>query len=687
MYHIGDFEYDELTQTLTSPDKQTIEVRDQLARLLQALLDANGELTPTKELEVKVWGSNTVSDATVKAEITALRKLFGEFGTTFVKNVRSRGYYLNTTIRKIDDESPVVPDTPAVDNDIKKQSFLTKGKAMVVTVVLTLFTTLTISLSSGLTSSPIDSNPTSPRVPKIKNLTFIEGQEMTPSLSPDGGYLAFTHTRDANLMLQVKVKDLTSNKSTTFEHAFSAGPNWDSYGKYIYYSTHENGACTIVRREHFGNLVFSDPEDIADCGSERQGLAPVVDNRDEWIYFNYKPSMESPFVIKRKHLKSGMEQQITLSTDSSYGDYSLALSPDSKMLAFLSSDANSVHRLRMMELETGNIKELRQFNQAIFNVTWDKESQNVFFIDRQTIKGLNVGSELFYDVYTLPRRGRSLTYVDKDSFLVSLGGFYSGNLVEWDVEREFNLERVHNSSFNDSNASGIPGTKDYVFVSDRTGDQQVWYLTEDGVFQVSDFTNKEIVTDIDVSTSGDTVLLLVDGTLYTRSIEMDRAPYQAHAMDFIIKNPVWSCDEGSVIYMSVKLNGTWHLAKFDLTDESVVTISPGVTGINADCKTSEYYVTREGIKGVFSIDVTSGDVSEEPLVSGIGFSEREEWAVLENELYYVNNGIVYNRPFHSDEPTKLTQGKNRVTQISLNDGRLLFIQKTLEDSHISILSP
>lgn len=689
MYHIGDFEYDESTQTLTSPEKQTIEVRDQLARLLQALLDAEGELTPTKDLEIKVWGNNTVSDATVKAEITALRKLFGESGTSFVKNVRSRGYYLNAPISKVvENEDPNTNNLAPVEQS-KNKSIFTKGRAAFMLAVFTMLATIAISTTNG--NQPEDVSTLTPssqvKIPKIKNLTFVEGQELSPSLSPNGDYLAFTYTKNPNVSLQVTVKELTGNKSVTFDHYFAAGPRWDSNGKYVYYTTYEDESCTIVRREHFGNLVFSEPEDIASCGTQRSVLAPAVDSRDEWIYFNYKSSTKSPFVIKRKHLVSGMEQQITLSTDSSYGDYSLALSPDSKMLAFLSSDANSVHRLRIMEMDTGNIKELRQFNKAIVNVTWDQESENVFFIDKQIVKGINVDSEQSYDVYQLPQKGRSITHIGNDSFLVSLGGFYTGNLAEWDIGTEFNMKTVHSSPFNESDTSGIPDTDNYIFISDRSGENQVWHLTENGVFQVSDFKNQELITDIDVAPSGDALLLLADGTIYTRKLSQDMPIYKAHAMSSIVKNPIWSCDSDDIIYMSVKINGTWHLAKFDLSNESVVTLAAGVTAINSDCKSSKYYVTRDGVKNIFAININNGNVFNEPLVDDVSFSDRKEWSVYNDVLYYVYDGVVYSQPFHTKEVRKLSSTKDNVTQIELNNGRLLFIVKTLDDSHISELSP
>ena len=137
----------------------------------------------------------------------------------------------------------------------------------------------------------------------------------------------------------------------------------------------------------------------------------------------------------------------------------------------------------------------------------------------------------------------------------------------------------------------------------------------------------------------------------------------------------------------VKVNGTWHLAKFDLSNESVVTLAAGVTTINSDCKSSKYYVTRDGVKNIFAININDGNVFNEPLVDDVSFSDRKEWSVYNDVLYYVYDGVVYSQPFHTKEVRKLSSTKDNVTQIELNNGRLLFIVKTLDDSHISELSP
>ena len=62
--------------------------------VLIALAEQAGEVVPHKELISKVWPGVTVEDATLRAQIAAVRKALGDGrdGARYVSNVAGRGY-------------------------------------------------------------------------------------------------------------------------------------------------------------------------------------------------------------------------------------------------------------------------------------------------------------------------------------------------------------------------------------------------------------------------------------------------------------------------------------------------------------------------------------------------------------------------------------------------------------------
>jgi DNA-binding winged helix-turn-helix (wHTH) protein len=80
-------------ERLLQIDGRSVELGGRAFDLLVALLETRGSIAPKDKIFEQVWPSMTVSDVSLRVQISALRQLLGSEGYT-IKSVRGRGYIL-----------------------------------------------------------------------------------------------------------------------------------------------------------------------------------------------------------------------------------------------------------------------------------------------------------------------------------------------------------------------------------------------------------------------------------------------------------------------------------------------------------------------------------------------------------------------------------------------------------------
>ena len=681
LYKIDEFLFDANEKILTSPDGEQVQVREQIAKILLTLLSAKGELVSFKTLEFAVWEDNLVSDATVKAEITSLRKLFGALGTKYIKNVRAKGYFLNAEITLVEELN--------VGAEIEKDTSTRKYSLLLITAAIA-FLCIIVTSWVFMVESNVDMNHDVVVTPQITPLTSIHGVELDPSLSPSQRYLAFNHQVSNKLLYKVKVKDLSNGRIVEFnDSSYSAGATWANNDKSIYYATYEEGQCSVVRRTHSGSLNFSEPTTVASCGTLLTSRKVALDSKNQWLYFIAQQDVPDPFIIKRKNLETGLEQVLTASINRESGDYSFALSPDDKYLAILSVGTNVNSHLRLLNLSNGNSTELFKLGYLLYGVEWDKDSEHIYYINEKEVRRINIHSGMVNARFVLPNEAQTLEFVDDGKLLLSLGKTRKHQLSMISrLQLDYSKQVFEMSSFDDRQAAAISlDANEFVFISNRRGTNQIWYAKGDDRIQLTQFTGNKKLYIEDISPNKERVILSVNGSLLMLNVDTSQLS-KIENNGLAITNALWMCNDNANFLATAKINDVWNLVKVTLGDEvRIHPIMQGVVTVGKDCSTNNYYVSKEGESDIYrlSTDMTSSS-PHFSLNNHYYFSENNEWTVYKDQLYYVLSGAVYKLNAQDDEAGELPIVGGYMSTIVREGDSLLLTERSIKDNHIAELT-
>jgi predicted ATPase/DNA-binding winged helix-turn-helix (wHTH) protein len=103
----GPFRFDPLKRVLQEGDRP-IDLGSRALDILIVLLESAGEIVRKEELIARVWGNVVTEEATLRVQVSALRKVLGHGrnGARYVENVTGRGYRFVAQVTRLDDDRP-----------------------------------------------------------------------------------------------------------------------------------------------------------------------------------------------------------------------------------------------------------------------------------------------------------------------------------------------------------------------------------------------------------------------------------------------------------------------------------------------------------------------------------------------------------------------------------------------------
>jgi DNA-binding winged helix-turn-helix (wHTH) protein len=212
-----------------------VRLQDQPFQLLAALLERPGEMVTREELRSKLWPGDTFVDFdhSLNAAIKRLRDALGESAETpnFVETIPRRGYRFIGQIATIPGLTSTLPQT-------WKRLLTTK------IAVLSALAGGALVVSSLYYHRLLRSHAGPPIV--IPVVTSV-GEEITPSLSPDGQHLAFAWNGGGGPHFSIYVKLVGTEESIrlTKQASIDFNPVWSPDGRYIAFARIVKGGTGI----------------------------------------------------------------------------------------------------------------------------------------------------------------------------------------------------------------------------------------------------------------------------------------------------------------------------------------------------------------------------------------------------------------------------------------------------------
>ncbi|MEM9304467.1 MAG: winged helix-turn-helix domain-containing protein, partial [Pseudomonadota bacterium] len=431
------------------------------AAVMAQLAAGPGRALTRDELLRIVWADAFPTDDVLSHAITELRRALGDDArnSRFIETIPKVGYRLLVTpepVRIADPDSPARP------------SRLT-GTAL----------GFAAGLLSGVlaTALVLRSQPTVDEAPAIDPLAESfpvsagPGPQLVPAKAPDGGRVAFVSATAIGEPTDIHVKSLVGEVTrnvTQSRGIFEYSPAWSPDGQSLAFLRFEQGACRVIIRPVDGGLerdvgaCIGEAITYVDWSPDGRQLALTLADMDAGVSRINLIDLESggtgalDYTLSREH------------------DVQPKFSPDGQTIAFRRG-VNPRSELFVVSASGGRVRALTELGSRIFGFDWLPDSDRIWFCAQRD------GAPSLFEVSLASGTLRSVSGRCPIGLSIAAAGDaiafedHAGdeNLVETAIDGS-EPEAVFVSTRAERDANYAPDGSRLVFVSDRSGEDQLW---------------------------------------------------------------------------------------------------------------------------------------------------------------------------------------------------------------------
>ena len=486
---------------------------------LLAVLAANpGRLLTKEQLMQAVWGDTAVEESNLSYNVFAIRKALGDTAENghLIETVPKRGYRFSAAVERVDGGNGAEPDaarpgderqvgsgpdpdseTSSLQPDSKATSVASSGapgrhrfarRWAVVGLACVLAGVWFLAGSSRRTGPD-------PEPLRAAPLTSLAGVVRAPSLSPDGNYVVFSWTGDTRDNPDLYVQHIGSGEPLrlTTDPRNDYSPSWSPDGRSIAFLRGPAAGISEIRliaplggvdrkiADIEPRFAFYRPTSLSWCPDSR--CLVVTDS----------PGVGKSDAVFSVAIDSGEKRQLTYPTDQVGLDADPVISPDGRSLAFRRDStpfSGAFYRLALKEGLVPDGDPVRRTSTLMAGKpAWTPDSRDILFSARGALWRLSaLGGGL-------PMR---LPFIGEDSLTPVFSRTADGRqrLVYVRSFADVNVWRVDTlaagapasappvvavaSTRSDFIANLSPGGDRLAFVSNRSGESEIWVANTDG---------------------------------------------------------------------------------------------------------------------------------------------------------------------------------------------------------------
>lgn len=332
------------------------------------------------------------------------------------------------------------------------------------------------------------SAPSNPRAGNYASrpLTTYPGSELQPSFSPDGGAVAFVWIKEGERNGHIYVKMLGSEAPAPLTSGLGEefSPAWSPDGRWIAFVRHDQahtGICIIPAIGGSEEEVYTLPTNhVWEYGS----LTWTPDGKA--LIFPQQIGPQAPSVLVELTLNGRAFRVLTSPPPGWDGDWTPAISPDGKKLAFVRGPEGSSYDIYILLLPNGTPRQITSDGRLIVGLTWSSDSSSVVFASNRsgsislwrvsaqggTPEHEPAGGDNAYSPSIAKQGGR----------LVYAHGSAAWSILAVDVNRKdtATAAEILTSSEQDASPHVSPSGDKIAFQSWRSGSQEIWTAGVDG---------------------------------------------------------------------------------------------------------------------------------------------------------------------------------------------------------------
>jgi Tol biopolymer transport system component len=659
-YKFGQFCLD-ITKRRLFCDGELIPLPPKVFDLLAFLVKNQGIVLDKEDILNSVWTDTVVEEANLSVNISNLRKILGEghHDHKYIETLPRRGYRFVCSVEevnltegldnRIEAISPVgsttdKDTTQTVKVAQNKSLFRLSPSVIVVIVFLLLFlggSSLIIWRYGFNRKAEVFTSF------HAKLFTSLPGRESSPAFSPDGNHIAFVWDGGEinNLDIYVQLVDGSSPLRLTTNPASDMNPVWSPDGKKIAFYRDDPNSSGIYIVPYLGGAE----QKLLNVFPNRYALAPRTylswSSDGEYIAVADKNSLEAPFKIYFVSVKTGEKRAVTTPSDTAIGDLSPSLSPDGQKLAFVRVGSAVVEDLFVMLVSGGEVTRLTFDNAAIGNPTWSPNSDELIFSSSR---------EGIFSLWKIPTTGgkpqriaeSGLNSLDPNvankqyrlaySHVSSDSNIWRLELTTQNGAKKFD-KQIISSSLEDMNPQYSPDGEKIVFVSDRSGNHEIWLSSGQGdkPVQLTNFhgplcgsprwspDSKTIAFDSRPNGNADIFILSAEGG----------KPQQLTFEESEDIVPSWSND-GNWVYFASNRNGNMQVWKISKNAGPVmqVTFNGGFESMESPDGKWLYYTKARGSSAIWRIATSGGE--ESPVFDFNQVECSRYWTITDGGIFF-----------------------------------------------------
>lgn len=325
-----------------------------------------------------------------------------------------------------------------------------------------------------------------------------------------------------------------------------------------------------------------------------------------------------------------------------YADGVLAWSPDGKRIAFLRSLTASAQDLFVVSSTGGEPKRLTFDEQTMEGLTWTRDSREIVFASYRSggpnLWRIPAAGGKPEQVVSMAHHPTYPAIAPRGDRLVFSETYADSNI--WQFERGESPKCLICSTLEDDTPRFSPDGRKIVFVSKRTGSEEIWLVDRDGRYPMQltyvhgaptgsprwSPDGRWIAFDSRMKGSPDIFVISAQGG----------APRQVTPESSAEVEPCWSHD-GRWIYFASNRGGAYRIwkAPFEGGAAQQVTQGPGLDPVESPDGRRVYYF-RPDADGIWTAPVSGGQEEAIPELNRV--KRTRGWALRENGVYFYEDG-------------------------------------------------
>jgi Tol biopolymer transport system component/DNA-binding winged helix-turn-helix (wHTH) protein len=628
--------------------------------VLRQLMLANGAPLTRNELLDRVWRDAYPTDDVLTHAVTELRRALDDEPRTprYIETIPKVGYRLLPAVEWLD--QPGALAAPVIIEPAGLETLAANGAivepvapqtaprqpwpllAVLAALVLLALLLPWLRGASHRDSAPRAQTSLTP-LPAllVKPVTSDPDSERFPAVSPDGSTVAYAARRGEEGP-RIFLRGLNAAAPIALTHGKAMEemyPVWSPDGTQIALVRQLGDSCRIVVVAALG-------------GHEREATSCAPNLVD---YFDWMPDGKSLVLTRYWHkdeaaegsgklafvdLDTGAERALEYQHDAALPDIQPRVSPDGKRIAFRRG-AVPYSDIWVVDANGGAVRRLTQLRSQLRGYDWLADGRHIVFssdhdgrqqlylldVETRAISALGVHGAMF----PAAARQRGVVVYQQDNSDLNLLA------LALDGGEDSSAAQTLAQSTRAENWPAFAPTDDrLMFVSDRSGEPQLWLQPADGSapFALTQHHALDIALP-NWSPDGKRAAYIARGSgrseLYVVEIDAAQSRRVSDA-DENVRFATFSSDGTQLLYVSDR-SGTWQLWRRTLAGGPGEQIGHASAFNASDIGDGRIYLTHARDDGLYALDPASG--SEERISGSVRYWNMHGWRAVRGGVYYL----------------------------------------------------